>query len=355
MTTSGLRIFDGLPEGFLEADPAGLEALLGGPALVFLRGERTPELFISVMLHGNETTGLRAVQQLLRRHLGRPLPRALALFVGNVAAARHGVRRLDDQPDFNRIWPGSVEPEGPERALARRVTETMRERGVFACVDVHNNTGLNPHYGCVSRLDARTLQLAALFSRTAVYFRTPPGVLSGAFAAFAPAIAIECGKPGEPANDARAAEYLEACLHLSELPAHPVAAHDLSLYHTVCTVRVPEASSLAFEPAQAALTLDAGLDHLNFTDLPAGRRLGRLDRDSIRAGPPLLAVDEQGHDVSHVFFTVDPQGVLRLARPATPAMLTLDLRVVRQDCLCYLMERMAHGAPAAETERETNA
>ncbi|HWS74591.1 MAG TPA: M14 family metallopeptidase, partial [Quisquiliibacterium sp.] len=349
------RVFEGLPQGFLEADPAGLQALLGGPALIFLRGERSPELFISVMLHGNESTGLRAAQQLLRRHAGRALPRSIALFVGNVAAARLGLRRLDGQPDYNRIWPGSVEPEGPERALALSVTETMRARGVFACVDVHNNTGLNPHYGCVSRLDARTLQLAALFSRTAVYFRTPPGVLSGAFAEFAPAIAIECGKPGEPANDARAAEYLEACLHLSEIPAHPVAAHDLSLYHTVCTVRVPEALSLAFEPGQAALTLDAGLDHLNFTDLPAGHRLGRCTGVPAGAAPPLLATDEQGLDVSRAYFAVDPQGVLRLARPATPAMLTLDLRVVRQDCLCYLMERLTHGVPAAEAGKETSA
>lgn len=351
----GLRTFEGLPEGFLEADPAGLQALLGGPSLIFLPGERTPELFVSVLLHGNEHSGLRAIQQVLRRHAGRALPRALALFVGNVAAARQGLRRLDGQPDYNRIWPGSVEPEGPERALARRVTATMRERGVFACVDVHNNTGLNPHYGCVSRLDSRTLQLAALFSRTAVYFRTPPGVLSGAFAEFAPSIAVECGKPGEPANDARAAEYLEACLHLSEIPSHPVAAHDLSLYHTVCTVRVPEALSMAFEPEQAALTLDAGLDHLNFTDLPAGHRLGRVTGVGSAGAPPLRATDELGRVVSDEYFSIDPQGVIRLARPATPAMLTLDLRVVRQDCLCYLMERMAPGAPTAEVVEEASA
>ena len=33
-------------------------------------------------------------------------------------------------------------------------------------------------------------------------------------------------------------------------------------------------------------------------------------------------------------------GVLRLQRAAMPPMLTLDERVVRQDCLCYLMERL---------------
>ena len=35
--------------------------------------------------------------------------------------------------------------------------------------------------------------------------------------------------------------------------------------------------------------------------------------------------------------------MLRLQREAMPAMLTLDARAVRQDCLCYLMERVAFG------------
>lgn len=39
------------------------------------------------------------------------------------------------------------------------------------------------------------------------------------------------------------------------------------------------------------------------------------------------------------FFTT-ANGLLRLRRAAMPAMLTLDARVVRQDCLCYLMERV---------------
>lgn len=334
----GLRELDRLPEGFLAADPAALEDLLGGPALIHLPGRRAPALFVAILQHGNEHTGLRAVQRLLAHAGSRPLPRALSLFVGNVAAARRGVRRLDGQPDFNRVWPGSAEPDGSERRLAEAVTARMRALGVFASVDVHNNTGRNPHYGCVSRLDARTLQLAALFSRIGVFFEsTPRGVQSAAFAAFAPAIAIECGTSGEPANDARAAGYLDALLHLSDFPSHPPAPADLELFRTVCAVKVHPDADFAFGDADAPLRFDAAFDRLNFRELPAGHAFAFAKPG---AAAPLEAIDDGGRDVAGEVFEVDGGGAVRLRRPLMPAMLTLDARVIRQDCVGYLMERL---------------
>jgi hypothetical protein len=44
--------------------------------------------------------------------------------------------------------------------------------------------------------------------------------------------------------------------------------------------------------------------------------------------------------ISEAFFS-SVDGSIRLQRAATPAMLTLDARAVRQDCLCYLMERLS--------------
>jgi hypothetical protein len=54
--------------------------------------------------------------------------------------------------------------------------------------------------------------------------------------------------------------------------------------------------------------------------------------------------------VTAEFFTT-ADGLLRLRRAAMPAMLTLDARVVRQDCLCYLMERV----PAERLRQEQEA
>jgi hypothetical protein len=49
---------------------------------------------------------------------------------------------------------------------------------------------------------------------------------------------------------------------------------------------------------------------------------------------------EDGGDVTSDFFAIR-DGELLLSRGAMPSMLTLDERIIRQDCLCYLMERYA--------------
>ena len=331
-----LKVLEHIPAGLLSAAPAELATLLGGPTLIHLPGRRTPALFTSVLLHGNEDVGLLAVQQLLARYQERELPRALSIFIGNVAAARHGLRRLDAQPDYNRVWPGGVARESPERQMMSEIVDNMRDRGVFASIDVHNNTGLNPHYGCVNRLDPSFLHLATLFSRTVVYFTEPPGVQSRAFADLCPAVTIECGKPGSPGSDTHAAEFLEAALHLSEFPQHPVAAHDIDLYHTVATVKVPDNIDFSFGPGPAALQFEPDLDHLNFRELAAGTRFARI---LSKASAPLHIPDASGGNRWQEFFTL-ADGNLVLRRPLMPSMLTLDQRIIRQDCLCYLMERL---------------
>ena len=330
-----LTILEQVPDGFLDATPDQLHRVLGGPALLHLRGRRSPALFASVLLHGNEHTGLQAVQQLLQKYQQRELPRALSIFVGNVSAARYGVRRLDQQLDYNRIWPGGQHTDSPEGAMMAQVLDLMARRGVFASVDVHNNTGLNPHYACVNRLDNRFFHLATLFSRVVVYFTSPRGVQSQAFASLCPAVTVECGKSGDPHSAEHAIEYLDACLHLSEFAQHPPREQDMALFHTVATVKIPPEVSFSFGERDTDLLFEKDLDHLNFRELAAGTRLGR-----VRAGSQvsLQAWNEQQEDVAARYFHIK-DGELRLSRPVMPSMLTLDGRVIRQDCLCYLMER----------------
>lgn len=329
-----LKIFHTLPQGFVEARPEALQALLGGPSLIHLPGRRAPALFVSLMLHGNEPTGLYAVQALLKDYAGRELPRALSLFVGNVSAAAQGLRRLDGQPDYNRIW--SVAGDLPEQRIVAQVVAEMAERGVFASVDIHNNTGINPHYACFNKLETPFLQLAALFSRTVVYFTRPAGVQSMAFAELCPAVTLECGQPGQAYGTEHAADYLEACLNLHEIPGHPLAPHDVSVFHTVAVVKVPEEVSFAFGRREVQLQFIDDLDHFNFSEMPAGTCFGWRHDPAAR----LECRDEHGNDVGERYF-VYGGGKIELATTVMPSMLTRDERVIRQDCFCYLMERMA--------------
>lgn len=333
-----LSQYDALPPGLLDLPASRLGEVLPGPALIHLTGRRTPPLFVSVLLHGNEDTGWMAAQSVLKKYAASELPRALSLFIGNVEAAGSGLRRLDGQPDYNRVWPGSEESHPAEQAMMQEVVDAMRARGVFASIDIHNNTGLNPHYACVNRLEPHFLHLATLFSRIVVYFVRPRGVQSAAFAALCPAVTVECGKPGTPGSVEHAAAFMEACLHVSEFPVHPVAPHDVDLFHTVATVKVPESATFGFGAPGADIDFVPELDHYNFRELARGDLLGR-----VRPGSParLQALDERGEDIGDRLFEYRQDGIT-LRNPLMPAMLTRDTRVIRQDCLCYLMERIPY-------------
>lgn len=335
-----LTVLNELPRGFLTTTALDLHEILPGPTLIHLSGRRAQPLFVSILLHGNEDTGLRAIQQVLRRYEGKELPRALSLFIGNIDAARAGVRRLEGQPDYNRVWPGTEMPDTPEASLMANVFSIMRDRQPFASIDIHNNTGRNPHYSCVSELTPQNLYLATLFSRIVVFFTCPRGVQCAAMNTICPSITVECGKVGAAAGDEHAATLVDAALHLAEFPVHGPHKHDVDIYHTVVTVKVPSALSFGFGTPDRDLNLLAELDCANFVDQQPGVVWG-----TVRAGlQPFDVTDENGGPVSEPYFAVDNDRV-RLLKPVMPAMLTLDERAVRQDCLCYLMERVEYPAP----------
>ncbi|GMQ90364.1 MAG: hypothetical protein BMS9Abin10_0734 [Gammaproteobacteria bacterium] len=347
-----LNVINTMPAGLLELDALRLYDVLPGPTLINLTGRRQGPLFVSVLLHGNEDTGWLAVRALLRKYHDRQLPRALSVFIGNVTAARYRERFLPGQPDFNRIWEGGPAIGGlPEHKMVRQVVDEMRSRAVFASVDIHNTTGINPHYASIRRTGDRFLQLATLFGRTVVYFLKPEGVQVAAFSQLCPAVTVECGQPGQSRGVEHALEYVEACLHLSEIPDHPVSPHDVDLFHSVAIVKVPANTSFGFGDDNLDIRFVDDLDTLNFRELPVETTLGWV-RPGSHAG--LDVHDERGENVTERFLSVE-NGEIRTVTPVIPAMLTLNAQAIRQDCLCYLMERYRefYNARAAAGTRET--
>jgi len=331
-----LQQIDTYPEELLNCDTKDLHRLFPQPTLLHLSGKNERPLFISVLLHGNETTGFLAVQQLLIKYAGQALPRSLSIFFGNTRAAELGLRRLNSQPDFNRIWPGTEKPDGPETRFAQEIVAIMRTKDVFASIDVHNNTGINPHYACINKLDNRYLQLASLFGRLVVYFIRPLGVQSSAFAEICPAVTLECGRPGQQHGVDHAFEYLNDCMHLTELAQHPVRTQDIDLFHTTAQVKIKENSRFSFSDHSSDLLFETDLERMNFTEISAGTCFGTVQNNNTM---PLYAIDEHGIDVTKLFFNVEDMQ-LQIKRKTMPSMLTLDERVIQQDCLCYLMERV---------------
>ena len=331
-----LHRLDHIPDGLLDCPPTDLIDILGDSALIELTGAREEPLFLSVLLHGNEPTGLAVAQNILKKYAATGLPRSLLLFIGNVKAAAEGRRRLDGQPDYNRIWlEGRIDNESDIHLEIAALLHEMARRPLFASIDIHNNTGINPHYACVNRLDYRFLNLARRFSRTVIYFVRPSGVQSKAFAHLCPAVTLECGKVGDEYGIQRATAFVDDILNLEAIPDTPVNDNDVDLFHTLAVVRVPEAVSLSFDGSDADIRFIAGIESLNFEEIPPRTTLGTV-ADGVNE--PVVVMNEDGEKVTGEMFSLE-DGHLLTTRAFMPSMLTLDEKIIRQDCLCYVMER----------------
>lgn len=330
-----LNIFDEIPKGFLRAEPWDLATVLPGPSLIRLPGILNPPLFLATLLHGNEPSGVRAIQKLLAQYAdwGKKLPRSLIIFIGNVHAARQNVRYLENQLDYNRVWKGGP---APEHELARQVIREATADGLFASVDIHNSSGRNPHYACLNRLDPAFLNLCELFSNIVVYFTKPDEVLSNAFADYCPSITLEDGQPHDPTSVQHVITFLEQCLNLEEIPDTRNDPHRLNIYHSVARIQVPPSSRVEFDQNNESpdFRFIENLDLLNFSQVSENTLLGWRFNAKLN----LSVQGENGMEMEAHY--IDYQGSeIRLKRAVVPSLLTTDARVVHQDCLGYLMER----------------
>ena len=326
-----------MPAGLLELPATELHEVLGGPTLIHLQGRNPQPLFVTVLQHGNETTGWDAVRRLLKSHYEfDQLPRSLSILVGNTAAAKHRLRRLDDQLDYNRCWPGGSLGDSDIGKMFQQVTDRVRTLSPIAAIDFHNNTGLNPHYAAINRIRPEFLRLASYFSSKVVYFTIPLGTQSLSLSRFVPSATLECGQAGELQGADHSMGFLETCLHLDDIPTTPLSEEDVHLFHMVATVRVHEEAFFGFGHVPTDISFRENLDVLNFQELPSGISLGKIN-----GGPayPLIATNIEGADVTKQYFRFD-RGQIETVREIMPSMLTPDRRVIQQDCLCYLMDRI---------------
>ena len=331
---------DEWPQGLEDVPAVLVQRVLPCPTLIHLPGDAPEPIFVSVLLHGDEDVGLKAVQQLWARYRGRTFPRALSIFVGNVEAATSSVRYLPHQLDFNRVWPHAEQSQcRPEQQMMRQVLERMIAGGVAASVDLHNNSGRNPHYSCVCSLEPQHLQLAALFGHRAMYFTRPLGVQTAAFSSFCPAITCECGPIGDATGVQAAVDLLERLMALGTgnlrelLPAVPKTSE---LYRTVGIWRVLPQATLSFDSRDASqLFLRPDLDRLNFQQLEAGLEVGLA---SVPLENCLEVRDEEGRIRTQEFLRRQQDGKVLTERRLIPSMLTTSVAAIRQDCVGYFLE-----------------
>ncbi len=308
-----------LPGEFADVPAAALADELDGPTLFDLRKVDQSPLFISVLMHGDEVSGWDAVRGLVAELADA----SVMVFVGNVEAARQGVRALPGQVDFNRVWEGGA---GEDAVVAEEVTARVATARPHLAIDVHNNTGENPPYSVICRTDEHTLAVAATFAERALLATQPHGFQTRRFARFCTAVTIEVGTPDDPSSADRARTFLARALTdgpaLGNGGAKP---HRLSLFETVARVGLTD--DAVIEPR---------MQRFNFRSVPAGTAFTRVGA--------LTAIAEDGRDICNRYFT-QTNGAAVLKRPAIIAMYTGNPDSARSDCLCYFLKPIGMGNP----------
>lgn len=332
-----LKIIDHIPEGFWEIQPREVTKLIDSPTLIHLRGTKSPPFFISVLLHGNEYSGLVILQKVLKKYCNQILPRSLIVFVANPKACAKGVRHLKNQPDFNRIWKGG---SSYEDSLVKPVLQYVKDHKIQEAVDIHNNTGRNPVYACINQKKEEFLRLAQAFSENIVYFTKPDTVLSIALSKVCPAIVMECGLPGDTQGIASGVKLIENLLDIEEKWKQN-KIRETSIYHTYATLYITLDSHLEFHAKpflkDKGLCLIEEWDKLNFKQLEKGTFLGKVsDSEQVRL------IDHQGKNIFDQFFSIVENNLI-VRSSFIPGMLTKNIQVAQSDCLGYVMKRILLG------------
>jgi len=242
---------------------------------------------------------------------------------------------LPDQPDFNRIWNGH---SAYERSLTTPLLQYVKDQNIQAAVDIHNNSGRNPVYGCINRRKKEFIQLAQLFSQNIVYFTKPDSVLSMALSSVCPTMVIECGLPGSIQGIAAGAKCIETLINKEEKwkNSEVQISH---IYYTCATLYIEPDSTISFDSQpvlkNSHFCFSDKLDELNFKKIEPGVVLGKV-RDPNR----IKLIDKKGKNIFDCFFSII-ENQLKVKSSFTPSMFTKNVEIAKSDCLGYVMKKIS--------------
>lgn len=334
--------FEGLPKEFFHVSPQNIETWLEGPTVFKIRGrdQKLPPLLISTLLHGNETTGFFALQKFLKYYWDNEiaLPRNLILFIGNPRASAKSSRHLSTQPDYNRIWCEKAQKMDPteETIMAQEMMKYFIEEKPYACVDIHNNTGKNPFYCVVSKLDASFKKLAYFFGESIILITEPKGAFSVAMSDYCPALALECGRSGEDSGIQKVHEYLKALIEIKDL--QQLEVEEQTVYRSIARIKIRKDTVIDFNGVhdpEVHYSFIKEIEDFNFHHVKPGTVLGYAHNPDIVP----MVLNNENEEVGPEFFE-NKDHQLRFTKEIIPSMLSRNIQVVLDDCLGYLMEKV---------------
>lgn len=326
-----IAVVDKVPSEFFLIGPKSIKTIFPKPTLVHVAGESKTTIFISILLHGNETSSFRIMQAILKKCETRTPKKSILFFVGNVEAAAMGTRIAGDGIDFNRIW-----NRADGHPVAEAVLNYVEQQKVFVSLDIHNNSGANPFYGCVNQVNLQSLFLAKKFSKYTMFFLQPDSVLSMAMQNYCPSLTLESGLSENPLGIKKILELYEYVDAIDTIPSIDANLDEEFLYQTIARMEVSPTAKILELNAGGDLFLLDSIEGLNFSEVQVGEAIAE------QLGPDLKirVFDEGGNDSTATYLELK-SGKIRFARNVVPSMLSRNIEIVKQDCLGYLMQKIS--------------
>lgn len=299
------------------------------------------------LLHGNETSGLRALHRLLRE--GPQPATTMHCFIPAVEAALldqvFSHRQVPGRPDLNRCFGAATaglagtQEYGMAQEVKRRIVALRPE----AVIDIHNTSGEGPSFAVTSGRARRHDALVALFTQRLVVTDLQLGALMELDREGMPAVTIECGGAFEDTAHRVAEEGLARFWSADSLPGRSPAAGPLDTY--INPMRLEAAPSLRLSwsdqaRSDADLTLRNDLEHFNFRAVTPQTALGWMHPDALGN---LTAWDSAGRNHIASLYRVH-EGRLYPAQPQKLFMITSTPAIARSDCLWYTVTAPGDGS-----------
>lgn len=224
------------------------------PPDVTISGPNDPEIAVVGGVHGDETSGVRAVRRL--RDANLDLQRGVAFVIANPAAVEAGVRYLDS--DLNRVFPGDPAGDREER-LAAQLCDLVEPLTTLSLHDTHSHPA---SFALVHRSQLEEFDVAS--GLPVHHIVDHSGVNEGTITTCGLVVEVEVGPQGS--DEAAVAAEFQARAFLQRVGALPGDPPSVDAEYFRMTEAVPKPPNASYE-----------LYVENFERVPPGMVYARID------------------------------------------------------------------------------
>ncbi len=308
--------------------------ILHRPTVLWLPGQDpTRTRAISTLLHGNESSGVRAIHRWIREKHRSSVN--LLCFIGNVKAALteplFSYRSVPGGQDWNRCFFPPYEK--PESKVAEAFLDLLHEVRPESLIDLHNTSGRSPTYGVTTVNGPDQEALTGYFSEQLIVTDLRLGTLMEATEKAWPTVTIEAGGCQDPLAHETAFRGL---MQYAQTKTFQTSTNRVHVTHHPIRVELQKGATLAYNDRavdDTDLTLPVDVDQYNFKIVSSQDILGWVGNKGLEV---LLAKNALGQNLHEEIFSLR-EGELRVKQSSRLMMATTRWDIAQSDCLFYIL------------------